>query len=146
MSIEIMKDFKASRNDEDGKEWYEDIPNQGYLCRVRDNYDSEWVVDVVFSYDEDYGSFIAQGDCSWGYAERLTNDEIKSYLVSNSDNWTDNVSRDKPIDCYVSDSSIDDALEDGFIAPVVSFIETKHHKYYQTESGPCWKYAVPVNE
>ena len=69
------------------REWYENIPQQGRLCWVWDNYLDEpcdsmqRTITVINRYSVEEKLFISIRNVPWRYAAPLTNDEIKQFLT-----------------------------------------------------------------
>lgn len=66
------------------REWYDNIPKQGRLCWVWDNYlfePCERVITVINRYSIEEKLFISLRNVPWRYAVPLTDDEIKQFLT-----------------------------------------------------------------
>jgi hypothetical protein len=66
------------------REWYDNIPKQGRLCWVGDNYldePCERTITVINRYSIEEELFISFRNVPWRYAVPLTDDEIKQFLT-----------------------------------------------------------------
>lgn len=66
-------------------QWYENIPEHGVLCWVRDHRVDKPRIRVIDRYGHhsiDFRFFAVGGEAGWKYATPLTNDEIKQFLRS----------------------------------------------------------------
>jgi hypothetical protein len=64
-------------------EWYRDIPNQGILCCVSDEFDPppRKIVAIITSYRETQNfKFVSSSGCIWQFARPLTKEEMPVIL------------------------------------------------------------------
>ena len=69
------------------KEWWEDIPEHGYLCKVWDQGCKEEDKSVEFVVDHNDGPFhyISETGVLWEYAVPLTQEEVAKYTYTEGD-------------------------------------------------------------
>lgn len=98
-----------------------------------------------------------------GYPFRTNVDEYKHCMVlkdstppilavtptePEATSWLDTVSMDNPVDCYISDTSEDDAINDSTqvnIHIVSTHTTDSGTRYYKSVTGTRWRHAVPVD-
>ena len=121
------------------QEWYENIPERGVLCRASDS-GSEWeslTIIVSAGVDKPY---IDNMKLKWKYAEPLTNEEIKAFLVEeSSDDWRDSVSEENPVECFYKQGTNEWKMM------IVKFDSEEENYPYIDSEGGWWSDAIPVN-
>ena len=69
------------------KEWWEDIPEHGYLCKVWDQGDKEEhkCVEFVVDHNDTPFRYITETGELWEYAVPLTQEEVAKYTYTEGD-------------------------------------------------------------
>ena len=86
----VVGGFKCSARlmlKEKKKEWWEDIPEHGYLCKVWDQGDKEEhkCVEFVVDHNDTPFRYITETGELWEYAVPLTQEEVAKYTYTEGD-------------------------------------------------------------
>ena len=83
------------------------------------------------------------GGC-WGQVNRVELEEYLELLCKPDPIWSDDVSKDNPILCWVSDSPL--PKSDGKpYSGVADYVTVLHNGAYMSARGISWYYARPIS-
>lgn len=137
--------------------WYDSIPEHGVLVKLlgKGSFARNEITAIYYYCPDD--KLVKTGDDNWHKVDEvkpLTEEEIKQFLPEKeSTDWRDTVSRDNPVECFVSDISEADAILDENpkrAVKVVNYYPNEDFFPYgvtEEDNVTCqWKFAVPKDK